>query len=87
MVECFLIHKQAADAKELENRIKELRKGFGDVAANIFLRELRGVWKKADSNPTSLVILAASELKILKKCYSTWGVETIESVLGKETNC
>jgi hypothetical protein len=62
-----LIHEQASDARDLENRLKSLGKGIGDVTVSIFLRELRGIWEKADPNPTSLVVLAAKQLGIAKR--------------------
>lgn len=37
------LHAEAADPRDLELRIKQLGKGIGDVTANIFLRELRGI--------------------------------------------
>jgi endonuclease III len=42
------IHKEALDSKDLEKRLKELGKGIGVITASIFLRELRGIWSKAD---------------------------------------
>jgi endonuclease III len=74
-----LIHEQAADSKELENRIRELGKGVGEVTANIFLRELRGVWEKADSNPTVLAILAASKLKIVKNATPAGALKQLKA--------
>jgi hypothetical protein len=62
-----LIHVQASDARDLERRLKALGKGIGDVTVSIFLRELRGVWQKADPNPTPLVIEAAKWLEIVKE--------------------
>jgi hypothetical protein len=62
-----LIHVQAFDASDLERRLKALGKGIGDVTVSIFLRELRGVWQKADPRPTPLVVEAAKWLGILKK--------------------
>ena len=40
---------------------------MGDVTVSIFLRELRDLWKKADSKPTSLVFLAAKNLGIVRE--------------------
>ena len=51
----------------MEKRLKELGKGIGDVTVSIFLRELRDVWQKADPEPTSLVVMAAEKLGIVKK--------------------
>jgi len=41
------LYQQSTDTKDLENRLKEF-KGIGPVTAQIFLREMRGVW---DINP------------------------------------
>ena len=62
-----LIHAQASNARDLESRLKVLGKGIGDVTVSIFLRELRGVWQKADPSPTPLVVEAAKQLGIVKK--------------------
>ena len=61
-----LLHQQSTDTEDLEKRIKNLGKGIGNVTVSIFLRELRDLWKKADSKPTPLVILAAKNLGIIK---------------------
>ncbi|MCD6242321.1 hypothetical protein J7K06_01325 [Candidatus Bathyarchaeota archaeon] len=58
--------EKASDPLDLEKKIKELGKGIGDTTVSIFLRELRGIWPKADPKPTSLVILAAKNLGIIK---------------------
>ena len=68
------LHNKASDAVDLENRLKDLGKGIGDVTVSIFLRELRDIWKKAKPNPTSLVIVAARNLGMI-------GKETVESSL------
>ncbi|MCW3994362.1 MAG: hypothetical protein NWE85_07355, partial [Candidatus Bathyarchaeota archaeon] len=61
-----LLHCKASKAKDLENRLKNLGKGIGDVTVSIFLRELREVWEKAKPNPTSLVVSAAKNLGIVE---------------------
>ena len=60
------LHDDAADSLDLEKRLKELGKGIGDVTVSIFLRDLRGVWRKADPKPTPLVIFAAKRLGIVE---------------------
>ncbi len=60
------LHEDAADSLDLENRLKELGKGIGDITVSIFLRDLRGVWRKADPKPTPLVILAAKRQRIIE---------------------
>jgi len=59
------LHEDATDSLDLEKRLKKLGKGIGDVTVSIFLRDLRGVWRKADPKPTPLVILAAKRLEII----------------------
>jgi endonuclease III len=53
------LHDAATDPGDLERRLKSLAKGIGDVTVNIFLREMRGIWEKADSLPSDLVVTAA----------------------------
>jgi endonuclease III len=59
------LHLKAKDSSDLENRLKNLGKGIGEVTVNIFLRELRGIWGKADPLPSDLVILSAINLGLL----------------------
>lgn len=40
---------------------------MGDVTVNIFLRELYGIWEKAETQPTHLVVLAAKKLGIVEE--------------------
>jgi hypothetical protein len=54
-----LLHKESKDSRDLEVNLQSLGKGIGEVTTNIFLRELRGVWEKAEPYPSDLVILAA----------------------------
>jgi hypothetical protein len=61
------LHAAAKNARDLENRIKELGKGIGDVTAGIFLREMRGTWAKAEPLPSELVLIGAKELGLLPK--------------------
>ncbi len=44
------VHERATDARDLERRLQELY-GVGPVTTNIFLRELRPFWPKADPDP------------------------------------
>jgi len=61
------LHTAAADSKDLEQRIKSLAKGIGEVTAGIFLREMRGIWEKADPLPSDLVVMAAHRRGIVPK--------------------
>lgn len=57
------VHKLAKDPRDLERRLQEFY-SVGPVTCRIFLRELRGIWEKADSKPGRFVKLAAKKLKI-----------------------
>jgi len=57
------MHGKAADARDLERRLMEFP-GVGPVTANIFLRELRGIWEKADPEMGPLARKAMRRLGI-----------------------
>ncbi len=59
------LHAAAADARDLEARLKGLGKGVGAVTVGIFLRELRGVWAKAQPPLSPLALAAAKDLGLL----------------------
>ncbi len=61
------IHKKAKNPRDLELKLQEF-KGIGPVTTNIFLRELRPYWSKADPEPSEAVKKTAKRLGInLKK--------------------
>ncbi len=60
------LHKKARDEEDLENLLKGMGKGIGDVTVNIFLRELRSIWTKANPRPSELVKLSAGHLGLIK---------------------
>ncbi|MBC7130851.1 hypothetical protein H5T51_06510, partial [Candidatus Bathyarchaeota archaeon] len=61
------IHRDAADPRDLEAKLKPLGKGLGTVTISIFLRELRDIWVKADPEPSDLTVLAAKNLGIIRE--------------------
>ena len=61
------LHAAASNLKDLEQRLKSLAKGIGDVTVNIFLREMRGIWDKADPLPSDLVLIAAKQRGIVPR--------------------
>ena len=77
------LHEMAPDEKALEERVQNIGKGIGEVTANIFLREMRGIWPKVDSLPSDLAMGGARDfgfisirlqnraiaLKQLKNCW------------------
>ncbi len=60
-----VLHSMATDEGDLEKRLKALGKGIGDVTVNIFLREMRGIWKKAEPLPSEMVIMATKNTGII----------------------
>ena len=60
------LHEAAADPRDLENRLKALGKGIGDTTVDIFLRELRGIWAKAQPPLSPLAISGATALGYLR---------------------
>lgn len=60
------LHDAAADPRDLENRIKALGKGIGDITVGIFLRELRGIWARAEPPLSPLASRAATALGYLQ---------------------
>lgn len=59
-----MLHAGAADTRDLEEKLKSLGRGIGEVTANIFLRELRGIWKTAEPLPSEIVLSAARHLRL-----------------------
>jgi endonuclease III len=61
------IHEAAINHEDLERILKGLGKGIGETTVSIFLREMRGIWRKAMPKPTPLVMLAAQNLGLVVK--------------------
>jgi endonuclease III len=62
------LHDAANDARDLEEKLLAFY-GVGPVTANIFLRELRPFWAKADPDPLPAVGKLARRLRIDLACY------------------
>jgi len=61
-----VLHDQSDGPRDLEVRLMGLGKGIGPVTANIFLREMRSAWPKADPAISPLASLAARDLGLVK---------------------
>lgn len=59
------LHDAASGAEDLEKRLMEFN-GVGEVTVQIFLRELRNIWSKADPQPSHLEALAGKRLGLMK---------------------
>ncbi len=62
------LHEIARDTRDLENRLLAFY-GVGPVTMNIFLRELRPFWAKADPDPLPVVKTLANQLSIDLRRY------------------
>lgn len=63
------LHHKAINQRDLENRLTDF-KGIGPVTANIFLREMRTTWQKADPKPLEFVRNEAEILGISLEPYN-----------------
>jgi endonuclease III len=61
------VHAAADDPRDLERRLQDIGKGIGPVTVNIFLRELRGIWPKAEPLLSDPAVLAAKRLGVVSK--------------------
>jgi len=89
------LHASARDARDLEARVLALH-GVGPVTMNIFLRELRPFWRKADPEPLGQVAALAKQMGIDLAAYRRKSVTfaRIEAGLirfshmrGQKTSC
>lgn len=59
------VHQAARDACDLEQRLMALAPGIGPTTVEIFLRELRGIWPKAQPRLSPLAREAAQNLGLI----------------------
>lgn len=71
------IHLKAKNQEDLKRRLMEF-KGVGPTATNIFLRELRGIWTKAKTKPSSMAMKTGEKLGLKSK-----DIERFEAKLVK----
>jgi endonuclease III len=78
------LDEESQGPRDLERKLQESR-GVGPVTAKIFLRELRGIWRNADPEPTAVEVSAAKNLGILtsngdalEKLKEFWSKNAIE---------
>jgi endonuclease III len=60
------LHAESSSNADLESRLQEFR-GIGPAGVNIFLRELRGIWEKADSKPSPVAVATAGRIGLNHK--------------------
>ena len=57
------MHKKAQNSKDLEDKLTNFY-GIGPITTNIFLRELRPFWEKANPEPLPIVKKIAKKYEI-----------------------
>ena len=57
------LHRESTSPKDLETRLLEF-KGVGPTCVNIFLRELRGIWRNAKPKPSRMAIKTAQRIGV-----------------------
>ncbi len=62
-----VLHDQSEGPRDLEGRLTGLGKGIGPVTVNIFLREMRSAWPKADPALSPLALVAARDLGLVRE--------------------
>ncbi|RLE15206.1 hypothetical protein DRJ04_00860 [Candidatus Aerophobetes bacterium] len=78
-----ILHLKAENAHDLEKKLMNLGKGIGQVTVAIFLRELRGIWEKADPLPTTLTIDSARRLGFTKENSGKQVLRDLKSAWNK----
>jgi hypothetical protein len=58
------LYEESKDSRDIERRIMELGKGIGPVTVEVFLRDMREIWPKADPAPTPRIQEAMKALGI-----------------------
>lgn len=85
------LYNMSASPEDLERRLKEF-KGVGEITVEIFLRELRDVWERANPLPGRFAVLAARNLgftelkgrdrreksRILEDLLTVWSKEKVQ---------
>lgn len=82
------LHTQARDPGDLEDRLQAFY-GVGPVTTNIFLRELRPYWRKADPDPLPVVAELASAYGVDLGAFGrkTLTFTRIEAGLIRQKHC
>ena len=75
------LHEEAQNSKDLEDKLTNFY-GIGPITTNIFLRELRPFWEKANPEPLPIVKKIAQKYEINLDRYNRKGVAFIRIEAG-----
>ena len=71
------LHFFANDERDLERRLRELGKVMRPAAVTLFLRELRGVWEKANPPLAHDALVASQRLRLVHATSATVALEEL----------
>ena len=74
------LHFFAEDERDLEKKIQGLGKGIGPVTINIFLREMRDLWEKAEPPLAEPALLASRNIGLTKARDVEAGLEEVRTI-------
>jgi endonuclease III len=74
------LHFFARDKEDLKDKLQNLGKGIGPVTVNIFLRELRGTWEKAEPPLSVPALLAARNLGLVQAANAAAALEELRTL-------
>jgi endonuclease III len=78
------LHFFAEDERDLEKKLRRLGKGIGPVTVNIFLREMRGLWEKAEPPLAESVLLASRNIGLTEVIGVEAGLEELRTICGAD---
>ncbi|HJX69851.1 MAG TPA: hypothetical protein VJ441_02030 [Dehalococcoidia bacterium] len=81
------LHFFAKDERDLEGKFQALGKGIEPVTVSIFLRELRGLWEKAEPPLSEPALLASRNLGLTQTTDAASSLEELRAMweAGRET--
>ena len=78
------LHFFAEDERDLGKKLQGLGKGIGPVTVDIFLREMRGLWEKAEPPLAESALLACRNVGLTKATGSEAGLEELRTICGAD---
>lgn len=74
------LHFFAEDERDLEKKLQGLGRGIGPVTVNIFLREVRDLWEKAEPPLAESALLASRNVGLIETRDVEAGLEQLTSI-------
>jgi endonuclease III len=74
------LHFAAANERDLEKKLRNLGDGIHNSSVHIFLRELRGLWEKAEPFLPNAALFAAKNLGLTNSLSTSLALEELKSI-------